>query len=325
MLIKNHTSHSKKFNCSLHNGMRLTLSKDKQYIRVDPCCTMGIMNSKPVGIIQFDEIDKIDIYEKILSFYNDNHDLNTVFKSCVTQNDNARRNGINIKTDDYNTINRKFVCNWFEHPIRKIEVAIQETCNLNCVMCRREIIVNKEIDEYYFKILEQLKNHNIEQLQFTSLGEPFYYKNKIFKYLSTLAPNDFKDLIFISNLTLLNDDDINELSKVLEKGIQIHLIASIDGITAETYKKIRNNNLFDKVMHNAIELKNRGILYSINFVLQDSNVHELMDAYEYWHNVVGTNFNVLPINQNDDTNLAYIKMINSDIYKNYIKMISNDN
>ena len=48
----------------------------------------------------------------------------------------------------------------------------------------------------------------------------------------------------------------------------------------------------------------------------------LSPSYEYWTNVVGVHFNVLPINQNDDDNIFYVKMINSDIYKNYIKMIS---
>ena len=321
MIVKNKKTKIP-FKCSLHNGMRLTLSADKSYIRVDPWCTMGIMNAKPVGIIQFNEIDHIDVYNKILSFYNDNHDLNTVYKSCVTQNDNAARNNIVIDRDDYNTINRNYICNWYDHPINKIEVSIQETCNLNCIMCRKNVIINKDIDVYYFKILEQLKNHNIERLQFTSLGEPFFYKEKLFNYLNSLTSNDFKDLIFISNLTLLNDDDINMLAEILNRGIQVHLIASIDGITEETYRSIRNNKFFDKVMHNAVELKKRNILYSVNFVLQDKNLHELMPAYEYWTNVVGVHFNVLPINQNDDDNIFYVKMINSDIYKNYIKMIS---
>lgn len=90
---------------------------------------------------------------------------------------------------------------------------------------------------------------------------------------------------------------------------------SIDAITESTYKKIRKNNFFTKVMHNACYLNELGLLTGINFVLQKENLNELIQAYEYWHNIIKTNFNVIPICYFDD-------IINNDIYKNYLKISS---
>lgn len=299
-------------NCTEYGKIRLSLSKDKQYISIDPCCYWNFCGGKPLSKIQFDEIDKLDCFQKIIDCYNSFVNPKIIFKACLVENENINTYKLNniIQNDEY----KNYYCNYGKRPIENIEVSIQTSCNLNCIMCREQIIINKEIDKLYFKILEQLKGHNLNCLQLTAQGEPFLYKTETFNYLNSLNRNDFKNIICVSNLTLLNDNDIDNLYRI-NNNIKIRITASIDAITESTYKKIRKNNFFTKVMHNACYLNELGLLTGINFVLQKENLNELMQAYEYWHNIIKTNFNVIPICNSVD-------MINNDIYKNYLKISS---
>ena len=150
----------------------------------------------------------------------------------------------------------------------------------------------------------------------TDNGEPFFYKERTLSYLKSLDKDkDFKTISCISNLTLLSDGDIDLLANI-NKNIKLTVIASIDGITEETYRKIRGNNLFNKVLHNALELNKHGMLEQINFVVQNDNIHELLEAYEFWKNLNNVKFNAIPVNNDTEFN----NIINSEEYKKFIKL-----
>lgn len=189
-----------------------------------------------------------------------------------------------------------YYCKFNKTKLKNIHFNMSTSCNLHCDMCRSCVQINKHKDDLYFKALEQLKGHNLEMLEFTSLGEPFLYKDKLFSYIDSLKNTDFKLLKFVSNLTLLDKEDIEHLNKIKkEKNINILFSVSIDGITEETYKKIRHNDCFNKIIENTLLLHKYSLLEFVNFVIQEKNKHELMKAYEFWRSK-GINFQSIIVN-----------------------------
>lgn len=194
---------------------------------------------------------------------------------------------------------------------------ISTACNLRCRMCTcYDQVIDKNLQKkLYFSLFNKLRNFNLETIALSSNGEPFFYKKETFDYLESLTLNDCKKVYFISNLTMLNESDILHLNDIHKRtGIMFYCGASIDGITEKTYKSIRGNIHFNKVIRNAIMLKELGFLLSINFVAQKNNLHELLDVNDFWkpYNIKP---NILLINdyvtQNNET--EFVK--NSDEWK----------
>lgn len=272
---------------------------------VYPCCVYSNNSEiKPLGYITADDVKNSNVFNKLTALYN-NLKYNNTLPGCFTNK-------------NYES-GKSYICNWNDKPLYKVIVSIQKTCNLKCKMCRADYVFNKEYDDFGFDILEQLKGHSIESLGLTDNGEPFFYKERTLSYLKNLDKDkDFKTISCISNLTLLSSNDIELLANI-NKNIKLTVTASIDGMTEETYRKIRGNNLFNKVLHNALELNKHGMLEQINFVVQNDNIHELLEAYEFWKNVNNVKFNAIPVNNNINDK-EFNNIINREEYKKFIKI-----
>ena len=240
---------------------------------ITPCCVYN----KPIGILTKNDILNNNVFNVITDIYK-NPALKIHFKDkCYTV-------GIDIKRvmESYQS-----KCDFNKNRLTNIDISCTRTCNLNCTMCRNNVITESDNDYFYFLILKQLKGHNLEQISLNQNGEPFYHKKETMDYIKSLKyDSDCKILSIISNLTLLNDNDIYDLIDIEKNNhIKINITASIDGITEETYKKIRRNNLFNKVIHNVELLANNNILNIINFVISEENIHEFELAEDFWHNI----------------------------------------
>lgn len=295
-------------NCNYYYTLRLTRSKEKTTNDVDvfPCC-YAADHQKPLYTFTYNEImSSNNIYDKLMNIYysTTNYPIVDVCKEYAN-------------TLDIN------VCNFNNNKLLIVDLSFLHNCNIQCSMCTILNDDDKKTVEMYFKILNDLKQHNIS-ISLTQQGEPFYYKKEIMAFLQALKPNDFVNIVFISNLTMLNDTDINMIHDIMSNtNINFIGLASIDGITEETYKKIRRNNLFNKVIHNAKLLIEYKILRTVNFVAQDMNIHELLEAYDLWHNCYNINFNVLVINDPYDDPGHHYRIKNSEIYKRFLKIKGN--
>lgn len=287
--------------CILDSRLRLSYNNLQKTIDVFLCCTKSFY--KPVKSLTINEV---------LSDENFISTLTNIYNSITKE----YRQLVPACYELY--YGNKNYCELTELQI--IENSIQKTCNLTCSMCRNNIVIDKEEANLYFKVLEKLKNGNLNTIGLTMAGEPFYYKKETFDYINKLDANtDCKELLIISNLTLLNDDDILQLKNIQNKGININLIASIDGITENTYQKIRRNKLFSKVMHNSELLIKNNVLKQINFVAQPDNINELCLSYEYWHNINNLQFNLIPLNGRNSE--YYKELIKTDEYSKYLKLL----
>jgi sulfatase maturation enzyme AslB (radical SAM superfamily) len=127
-----------------------------------------------------------------------------------------------------------------------------------------------------FKVLNFLKNKELDSLSFDANGEIFIHYYRLIDFLSGLSTNNFKKLSFITNGTLLDVERIYRLKQIsYQTGIGYNFIVSLDGCTKETYEATRPGANFEKVIetiHNLLKYFNVEIIFTIKKTnLQDAD------------------------------------------------------
>ncbi len=166
-------------------------------------------------------------------------------------------------------------------------------CNLSCSHCpHKEIIRNEnysvgDMDINLFKriIDEAVQYKNIIIRPFAD-GEPLLHPQiiEMIKYSSDRNLHIWLN----TNGILLNEKMRFEL---LEAGCN-ELEVSIDAATESTYKNIRGNDNFNKVVENVIEyakLKKRykkNFILEVSFILSNDNFKEKQSFIKFWRNKV---------------------------------------
>lgn len=182
------------------------------------------------------------------------------------------------------TLHKKCIYN--DKTLKQIVLDTIDHCNIRCKMCcvttKHMLPIHDEIN-LTVEILNKIKNNNLDSILTTGMGEPFIMKKELFNYIKSINIDTVKNIIIVSNLTLLSNDDIINLSK-LNKNIEIKIIASCSAITPETYSTVHCNNNFYKVIENIKLLNQYNLLDFISFVAQESNLHELDMFKNFWVN-----------------------------------------
>lgn len=170
-------------------------------------------------------------------------------------------------------------------------LAYDETCNLACPSCRKKPAVYFEGPEYEKRlaihnkvICEVEKNgfNEIGRFNITGSGEPFISKiftDFLFNFDGSRFPN--LDINIQSN-------GVPFTSEVWKKMEKIHanineIIISLDAACAATYKKIRVNGSYEKLLSNieflAAQRRNGKIgRLMLAYVVQQKNYTEMIDA-----------------------------------------------
>ena len=211
-------------------------------------------------------------------------------------------------------------CNYSDKFFNSINVSTLNNCNINCIMCdyAKDKTIDAEDKTIYFNILNKVKNKKINKIVLTEHGEPFFYKNETMDYIKNLTLNDCKYLEIITNTIMLNTEDIYKLAEYFkESKIKPIIICSCSGITEETYKKIHNNNCFEKVVNNIKLLNDLKLLTTVNFVIMKNNLHELGMYKQFWKN-----YNVTSCTATVVSGPRYLKegydILKSKEYKDYL-------
>lgn len=260
-----------------NSGIILNYDESDDSILCYPCCFYSGKRENAFHKFKFDELSNIDnIIDYLTPYYNKAiYSLHPICKNL------------------YNTEDDKIcILHDSDNKIKNIDVSFLPGCNIRCSMCKINHSQNlNHLKTAYFNILYSLKNKSLNTISLTQMGEPFLFKSETFDYLKQLTLNDTKSVKIVSNLTLLNENDIVELSKC---NVCIKILASISGIKPDTYKIIHNNDNFDKVIENAILLKKLNMLFHINVVVQDYNINELQEIYDFWHGL-NVHINFIPV------------------------------
>lgn len=134
-----------------------------------------------------------------------------------------------------------------------LELELDNTCNLECVMCIGELsssirrnreklpALHSPYDDAFVEQLEEFIPH-LKELRFNG-GEPFLIKivYQIFEKVEKLNPG--LKIVLATNGTILN----NKVKQWLNK-LNIHINFSLDSLTPAIYESIRVNAKFERVM-----------------------------------------------------------------------------
>ncbi len=167
-----------------------------------------------------------------------------------------------------------------------IEIGIELTnkCNLDCPFCAREEMTRPEGHmsfDLYKKIVDEVKSY-AEMIYLHGDGEPFLHKH-IYDAISYAKKNHLKVGVSTNGTTLNNKNAM----MLIESNID-YLIIAIDGITKDTYEKLRLNAKFEHVTKNVknfLKLNRESgsnIFTIIQFIEMDENRHEIKEFCEYW-------------------------------------------
>ncbi|MCK9430796.1 MAG: radical SAM protein [Candidatus Omnitrophica bacterium] len=168
-----------------------------------------------------------------------------------------------------------------------LQLCFLSRCNLKCKMCNvqekyEKLKISGEVYELDFKIMQDLicqaADMGIKQL-FLIGGEPFLSRD-LFDIIKFTGQHKMETVVF-TNGTLLGNLEIIE--KTFDSGLR-SLGISIDGANENTYKNIRGEGIFERIIEN-IRLfnkikKDRGLIspsISIACTVMDQNIEELLD------------------------------------------------
>lgn len=171
-----------------------------------------------------------------------------------------------------------------------LELELNNTCNLECVMCIGELSssirknreklppIRSPYDEAFVEQLEEFIPH-LKELRFNG-GEPFLIGIvfKIFEKVEKLNPK--LKIVIATNGTVLNYKVKEWLNK-----LNIHINLSIDSLTPEIYETIRVNAHFDRLMehfhfyHQYCKENNRTLCIMVNPMR--NNWHEMPEFIRF--------------------------------------------
>lgn len=195
---------------------------------------------------------------------------------------------INLRTKEYGKLARNagyfFKTMLLGYP-QMIMIELCNTCNIDCPLCTWPPELNertKRMMSYdeFVKII-----NNIEPITYRILlgssGEPLLNKD-IFRMISYATKNKIY-IMLSTNGTLLNKNNIMDL---FGSGLD-RLLISLDGISKNSYEKMRKGADFDKVIENIKNLcdykrnyKKHKPVIAINYIITRYNESEIQQARE---------------------------------------------
>jgi radical SAM protein with 4Fe4S-binding SPASM domain len=145
-------------------------------------------------------------------------------------------------------------------------------------------------DHLYRKIVDDVAKHSPNDTQFwlAFMGEPLLLKQKAIEFIQYAVGKGLTNVNLNTNLNPVDKEMCKELVKT-----QINrVIISLDAATSDTYKKIRRNGDFNKVMANidylleakAKENQNKPEII-IQFIEMDENKHEIENFKQLFKNI----------------------------------------
>lgn len=168
--------------------------------------------------------------------------------------------------------------------LKSMQVEVSSTCNLQCRQCFQYIeghkmgFFTRELwDKRINPVLGQLSD-----IHLVGIGEPLLCQD--FFYFVEESKKHNINVHTISNLQLVNKD---VAEKLVLSGLN-ELSFSCDGISQETYEKIKVNGKFEKLkstldMINKFKLQYNSLFprLILNFGAMKSNIHELPQVVEF--------------------------------------------
>lgn len=167
-----------------------------------------------------------------------------------------------------------------------IVLCIMDVCNFKCYHCcsghPKKTLDAIEKKNHLFNVLNYLSKNvpknTLNYLGLDGTGEIFIYYNELIEFLSTIDNSFTKNMRFLTNGSLLDEDRIKQLKEISNKtGVNYTFIISIDGISKETFEAVRVGGNFEKTME-VLKLLNTYFKpenITIHFTIKKPNVKEV--------------------------------------------------
>jgi len=160
-----------------------------------------------------------------------------------------------------------------------VEIEPIHSCNFRCIQCHvsYETLTKNKIRPDFFKNLKGLEG---KWALLGSLYEPTVHPN--FREIALGLSDAGMKLEMTTNGSLFNESLVKDIARCNWKNI----IFSFDGISKETFEKIRRRADFKKTLEGIKRFKegieNKDTFFAVNFTLLRSNLHEIVDSVDFW-------------------------------------------
>lgn len=169
------------------------------------------------------------------------------------------------------------------------EIETVNFCNARCIMCtigdwnnRKNAVMSADL---FSKFTDEVSNYKdwVETVCLARDGEPTLDPQLVSR-VRMLKRTGIKKVTFSTNGQLLTKRRIEELIKA---GLD-DIMVSIDGITKETFERIRFRLNYETVLNNTLELIrlrnaiNPKMSIRLRMVVIDENQHEVSDWLHFW-------------------------------------------
>lgn len=166
--------------------------------------------------------------------------------------------------------------------IQHLRLAIDDSCNLRCPSCRKDLIFHKEGSAFNLgirladRINEWLYHwQDPIQVHMGSDGDPF--ASHVYRYFMEQTPERSNITYSILTNGLMFKEFHTRVPYVIRNLNELGV--SIDGATKETYEKLRLGGKWEKINENLecmAELKQKhNFRFILHFVVQKDNYHEM--------------------------------------------------
>ncbi|HAQ41997.1 MAG TPA: radical SAM protein [Clostridiales bacterium] len=206
---------------------------------------------------------------------------------------------------------QEFFDEYFENKPRltNLHIEITSKCNERCVHCYipHDNNVNHIEPDLFYNILEQCKKMNLLHVTLTG-GEPMTHNN-FSDFLKKC--NEYNlSVNVLSNLTLLNDDIIEEMKRNGLLSVQVSLY-SMDSNIHDSITQIKGS--FEKTKNAILKLKENDIPLQISCPIMKQNINCYNDVIDWGktHNInVGSDYVIIARYNHTTQNLSNRLSIN---------------
>jgi MoaA/NifB/PqqE/SkfB family radical SAM enzyme len=162
---------------------------------------------------------------------------------------------------------------------KRLPLHVGKKCNIRCKFCfyLREIHSENCTIEEIVGNLKKYRKAGAESIDITG-GEPTIHKD-IVKIVETASAMGFKETTMITNGIALKNEHL--LDDLVNAGVS-RFVISLHGSTAEIHDNLtgRSEN-FNDIQKSLLNLKNKGIYFSFNYVINRKNFQDLPDFAHY--------------------------------------------
>jgi len=163
-----------------------------------------------------------------------------------------------------------------EWPLDTVYIETTNACNLECIHCYADAEggLEKEMSTgELLGLIDTLADLGVLNVVLTG-GEPML-RPDIFGLMEHIVKREMSFNLF-TNAVLLDEKKVARLKELGPEMVAV----SLDGGSAETYRKIRGSDTFDKVVESIRMLADAGLVVRINSTVYTDNIHEAEELLE---------------------------------------------